>query len=261
MMIGRLAYTSTSDPAGSQPSVEDPNTEERRMQVRRGSLWVRLALTAGLAVTGATAQAVSLGQVDTFETGLAGWASGANHPDPPRVDAEGGPQGAGDAWLRLSALGGTGAGSRLVAFSGPQWGGDYGAAGIAGITMDANNYGDLDVDLRLQFDSITGTVISSAARLPARSGWTPIFFSLSPADLTGTAGLSGVTLMRLVNHPGTTGLPPQQLALVGIDNVLASAVPEPASTGLLALGLLALASRRQIRQTIAATPSHKEIAK
>jgi PEP-CTERM motif len=232
------------------------------MRFQSGRLLVRLALVAGLAGAGAAAQAVNLNQTDTFETGLLGWSTGAFHPDPPRVEADGGPQGAGDAWLRISALGGLGPGSRLAAFSGPQWSGDYGAAGVAGITMDANNLGDTDLALRLLFQLDLAIVTSQPVVLSAHSGWTSVFFSLSPADLIGLgpAGLAPVSQFRLVNQPASTGLPVQQAALLGIDNVLATAVPEPATTALFALGLLALVGQHRWRRRGAAPSRNQETA-
>ena len=222
------------------------------MRVRSGCSLVRLALVAGLSGAGGGAWALSPGQVDSFENGLAGWSSGANHPAPPRVEQDGGPDGSGDAWFRLSALGGVGAGSRLVAFSGPQWAGNYALAGITSITMDANNLGDSDLALRLLFDGGPTTVTSALAALPAHSGWISVSFALDPALLTS------ITQFRLVHQPTANGPIPQLAALLGVDNVQASPVPEPASTALMALGLLALAGLHQRRRRHAPTLSLKE---
>ena len=75
-----------------------------------------IVLTLALTVlTTSTAWAVPVG-IDDFEDGTtAGWHVGdpAQHPAPPVNVSTGGPAGAGDAYLQLQALGGSGAGSRL----------------------------------------------------------------------------------------------------------------------------------------------------
>ncbi|PWB73274.1 MAG: hypothetical protein C3F15_10055, partial [Holophagae bacterium] len=79
--------------------------------------------------TAVPAWAVDPLQVDDFEDGTTmGWEEGAPSPNPPVNVADGGPGGAGDAYLENTSSGGTGAGSRMVMFNNAQWTGDYVAA-------------------------------------------------------------------------------------------------------------------------------------
>ena len=83
--------------------------------------------------------------IDDFEDGTtAGWHVGdpAQHPAPPVNVSTGGPAGAGDAYLQLQALGGSGAGSRLSVLNLSQWTGDF--TGVPAIEMDVNNFGPED---------------------------------------------------------------------------------------------------------------------
>ena len=101
------------------------------------------ALVGGLVC--APAHAVSVGLTDTFAgVSTAGWSTGGASPVPPAAQAGGGPAGAADPYLLLSAIGHAGAGGRLVAFSGAQWAGDYLQAGVSAISLDANNLLDQD---------------------------------------------------------------------------------------------------------------------
>ena len=76
-----------------------------------------VALSTALA---APAQCITLGQIDTFESGTTeGWFAGGGPmggvpPVPPTVIGDGGPGGAGDAYLQLSSNGSATAGGRLV---------------------------------------------------------------------------------------------------------------------------------------------------
>src|SRR3954464_8933202 len=83
----------------------------------------------------AAACAVTNGQIDTFQDGTTmGWSNGlpANLVN---IDT-GGPGGAGDRFLTLSADGTQGHGGRLTTFNLQQWLGNYVAQGITAIEID-----------------------------------------------------------------------------------------------------------------------------
>src|SRR6476620_10626219 len=65
-------------------------------------------------------------QLNDFETGTTqGWTNGGGASDPSNVTT-GGPGGANDNFLRITARGGSGAGSRLASFNrSSQWIGNY----------------------------------------------------------------------------------------------------------------------------------------
>jgi hypothetical protein len=211
---------------------------------------VPIALLLACTVGVAPAHAVTPGQSDTFAGGvLAGWSNGPNNSLPPLNVASGGPAGAGDAYLLMRSTGTAGAGSRLVAISGPQWGGDYLAAGVAAISMDLNNLGATDLSLRLLVEGAGASAISTTAfALQSQTGWVRATFALTPDALTGSdpaAVLASVVQLR-VYHSSAAAFPgPAIAASLGIDNV--TAVPEPGVPAMLAAGLalLAVAAHRR----------------
>lgn len=218
-----------------------------------------LACGLSLCLGAAAAQAVVLGATDTFEDGSTnGWTSGGANPTQPANVGTGGPAGAGDNYLLTSSHGGGGAGGKLVVIAGPQWTGNYSAAGVSAITMDLNNLGASDLSLRLVlFGSGSNTAISSnAVVVAAGSGWVPASFSLYRLQLTPSPGSSVADTLAVVSglrlFYGTQAVFPGDnvAAQLGMDNV--AAVPEPGSTTLLGCGLLALAwhalGRRRRRQ-------------
>lgn len=204
-----------------------------RTRVRVAAWWFALA-----AAWAAPAGAITLGQSDGFDAGsLDGWSSGVVHPAPPVALPDGGPGGVGDGYLQLTALGGTGAGSRLVAFAGTAWTGDWLAAGVDAVSLDLNNHGPDALSLRLY---VVGNGIVAITRdaitLPAGGGWTHARFDLHPDALDGSpAALGQVFELRL--YHGMAAVYPGDAVRVtlGVDNV--TAVPEPASALLLAGGL------------------------
>ena len=205
-------------------------------------------LTGLLVAAAGPAAAVQLGQVDDFSgPALDGWSSGAPHPAPPTAMGTGGPAGTGDSFLQLTSLGGGGPGSRMVAFFGPQWTGDYGAAQVTALRMDANNFGATDLVLRLALSASTDSAVTTdGVLLRAGSGWTSIRFALLPGSLTGDDVLGAVSGMRLLHAttPSFVGAP--VAASLGIDNV--TAVPEPGAALLLCGGLVMLMGTLRRRQ-------------
>jgi hypothetical protein len=206
---------------------------------------------------------IVVGQVDTFEDGTtSGWTVGllgAVSPAPPANISTGGPAGVDDNFLQLTSLGVPGAGGRLTALNFDQWAGDYGAAGVAAITMDLRNLGATDVRVRLFLENPAGApptdgAITHEVLLPAGGGWTRAAFRVGAGALTPLFGdvgtlLSNVTTLRIfhaadaapVTFPG-----PASVAQLGIDNISAAAVPEP--IGLALVGLAAAAAEAHRRR-------------
>lgn len=223
------------------------------------------ALLAAFLLQPTTASAVGVGQVDTFQDGsVGGWIiNGAGIGTPPLAAlpknvAGGGPAGAADRFLQLTALGGAGAGSRLSAINATQWGGDYTAAGVGAIAMDLNNFGMTDLSLRLLFENPTLAPPTDLAFstvpvvIPANSGWLRAVFPVAASDLTpglgsAAAALSTATAIRIFHNraaafPGPPNGPPPVVAILGVDNV--TAVPEPSALASVCLGLAGLLLRR-----------------
>lgn len=211
------------------------------------------ALTAALLA--GPAQAVTLGQVDTFASGTTeNWNAGGGPlgqvpPVPPSVVAAGGPAGSADSFLQIVSNGSQGPGGRLVAMNAlAQWSGNYIAAGVTAISMDLKNLGNSDLSVRLYFEDPipgppTNEAVTSAAVLPAGSGWTHVSFAITPPALTVLQGdaatlLGNTTVLRI--YSGGADFPPERITgVLGVDNV--RAVPEPASAALLLGGMAAVA--------------------
>lgn len=186
------------------------------------------------------AQAITLGQVDTFQSGIAGWGafSGAL-----TVNPDGGPTGAGDAYLLNSSdfyL--------SIVNREQQWAGDYLAAGVDAIEADLVNCGPSELNIRVVLGgSFTST---QAFVLPADGSWHHARFGLTEADLTWVGGGSGNLADTLVDvhtlvlrhqsgSPGTTPTPVS--GSFGIDNV--RAVPEPNALAVILIPSLLLFRR------------------
>jgi len=207
--------------------------------------------------------AVILGQLQTFDDPH-GWVIGAGPfvgvPTPVPVEL-GGPSGPADPYLSIVSTGGDGQGSRLSAQNFAEWSGDYLAAGIDRIELDVRNFGQTDVQLRLLFlelapDPVNLAFSTNAIVVPGGSDWTRIAFNITPGALTSPLGsavgaLSNATELRIFHNPDPFFIPgsmPPLVANVGVDNIRATAAPEPATWLLLGTAVLYGARRRSIRR-------------
>ena len=210
----------------------------------------RIELTASLCLltlvlATRSTQALTLGQVDTFQDGTTdNWTTG--HGGPTNIPS-GGPAGAGDAYMRVVSTGGSGTDSKLVVFNASQWLGDYTDAGITGITMDLDNFGAQTLSMRLAFFQSRGVGYASTTpfSLPADSNWHQAFFPLVAADFTALGSPSASFSSLLSNFTGQLRILDSAspsvdgdtiAATLGVDDVMA--VPEP-STFVMVAGSLA----------------------
>jgi len=201
--------------------------------------WLALLSLSGLAA--APTLAITAGQVDAFQDGSTqNWGGNSS----PINMADGGPDGAGDRFLQLSANN-----FHLGARNQVQWTGDYLAAGVDELVFDLNNFGPAPVAVRITIFG-PGGAFTSTNEVALGSGWVSASFSLNEADLTRTDGigtldqtLAGVTNLLLRHDPDPISPPGEAnlvTASIGVDNV--TALPEPGISLMLAAALPALAS-------------------
>jgi hypothetical protein len=118
--------------------------------------------------------------------------------------------------------------------------------------MDVSNLGDTDVFLRLLFvefgmmGPVNAAFTSNAVLIPANSDWTTIAFDVSPAALiailgSATGALANASELRIFHNPDPAFIVegnPAIVAELGVDNITAANIPEPATWTLLLGGLL-----------------------
>jgi hypothetical protein len=211
---------------------------------------------AGLALAGPAA-AITLGQVDDFQTNKGDW----NQNFAVR-QVNGGPDGDGDAFFKYTSTGAGGEGSRASVPSnidGVDWAGDYVSAGVSAISLDVTNNGAADLNLRLTIGTGTGFrprengtwyTTSVAVSVPVGADWANLKFDLTDAAMSlvqGTDSLSdvlaGVTQIRFISAESLTNRGDSIAATMSFDNI--TAIPEPSTALLLGLGLLGLRAHRQ----------------
>lgn len=143
------------------------------------------------------------------------------------------------------------------------WQGDYLAAGVTGIRLDADNRAGSPLGLRIAFDGPGGWFVSDAQTITnstAGEDWTELSFSLVASNFShvGAGGGSGsfnatmsaVTRFEILGGPDSfTYRPGPDIIDAGIStNTVAidgiTAVPEPSALALLAAPLIALRRRR-----------------
>jgi hypothetical protein len=195
------------------------------------------------------ARAVVGTEVDTFQDGTTeGWTGGSS----PVNIADGGPAGLGDRYLKLTANF-----SNMASYNPTQWSGNYTAAGITDIEADIMVTPGSDpgaIRLVIFGPTLSRWTSVNAWPIPADGAWHHVKFPLSLASMVNvlttsdTYGqtLAGADRLMFRQDPGVAtanGTP--YTGSIGIDNVKAITVPEPASLALLApLGLICARRRR-----------------
>ena len=164
-----------------------------------------LITSAVLAMT-LTATAITDTEMDDFQGGTTeGWGHGSatglvtNVPD-------GGPEGTGDAFLRVESVGGGGPGSRPVVLNSSQWTGDYQAIGSTfTISMDLLNLGTTELNIRVGIRGPAASegksgeqwVSTTPFTLPAipseGPAWQNAIFELSDAQMTQVDGTGPIS--------------------------------------------------------------------
>lgn len=181
-------------------------------------------------------------QTDTFQDGTTqNWIGGASPVNVP----SGGPDGAEDRFLRISATNGNLGTNNIM-----QWTGNYTAADVAKIEFNLNNLGPNPLALRITLFGAGGTfTTTNETVLPPGSGWVSVDFALDSGSLTQTAGfgtlaqtLADVNTLLIRHDPdpiSPSGQENHVTGVLGIDNV--TALPEPSSALLRIAGIAAFA--------------------
>ena len=193
-----------------------------------------------LCLAGHARGAVVFGQSDDFEDGtVMEWMEGFLSPNPPSNVADGGPGGAGDAFVRNESSGGPREGSRQVMFNQAQWAGNYAAAHVTRIDAWLANFGTTPLHMRVAVQSSAGSAFAStnAALVPADGVWRPVTFELTSGSMTRVLGtqdlasaLSDVRELRLLSAQAGPAIVGDGVASVlAADDLRASHLPGDAN--------------------------------
>lgn len=195
--------------------------------------------TAIVLLDAAPAAAIEAGQRDDFE-GLTtmGWQEGPVSPNPPTVQANGGPDGAGDAFLRNVSSGAQSAGGRMVIFNQQfRWTGDWVEANVVRIDAWMANLGSTTLFMRLALQGFGNQFCSTTAvPLPPDGVWRQVSFELDPTEMARVVGfgtleetLSDVEIVRIVSRQGSPGWTGDSIAgVLGVDDIEAVGPPSTA---------------------------------
>lgn len=209
----------------------------------------------------ASALGINGNYIETFSTGLNGWGGGSS----PTLVPSGGPDGAGDAYLRISSNAGVGNGNLATLNTGANWTGDYagdwsapGQYLILGASARLANFGTEPLSIRAIFFNTATNRYSTAevAMVPADGLWRRFDWLFSPVDGSGleqvggsvpiTTGMHSVTQIMFRHNvlPGAGG--DAVTGTLGMDNIrLLPFIPAPATAALMAMGAGVLARRRR----------------
>lgn len=225
----------------------------------------RLLLASGLALLlfgGALAYpagAVAPGEIDNFSASLEGWTQGPSAPIGSLVHTlGGGPAGAGDRYVEITADG-TSAGGKIVMFnSGAAWTGDWTAAGIVQVKAKLRNLGATALQVRLKFeDGISQGAqyaVSAAVPVAANSAWVDAEWNVRASALSvptqaksAAQILASVSRVRVIHDTNATEPLPDIVGKLGVDDlqILGASVPSLQGLGLgvLTLAMLAVGVR------------------
>jgi hypothetical protein len=193
-----------------------------------------LTLMAFAFISFAQAQ-ITAGYSNNFEDGTTqGWSNGPTSPNPPINIPDGGPNGAGDNFLREVSSGGAGAGSRLVAYNDEtEWTGNYTAANIQSISFHAKNSGTTDLSLRIAMeggDDTSEMVTNQFVPLPAtQTDWILITIPILASDFTILNGLNtadevlaDMSDIRIISNPNLEFMGEVIDGSLDLDNITAN---------------------------------------
>src|SRR5262249_55660394 len=143
---------------------------------------------------------------DTFQDGTTMNWGGGPPPDGPVNVPNGGPGGAGDAFMDVMSTGTGGPGSRLTAWNRDQWSGNYLAAGVTVIEVDLKNFGTDPLLMRVALKQTPGLFAPGFAStdpfvLPPDNAWHHAVFQLDDAHLTRLNSTT-LTLDQLLSNVG-----------------------------------------------------------
>jgi hypothetical protein len=221
---------------------------------------------------------ITLGQTDTFNTGLQNWTQGAQAPPGALSVVNGGPSGATDPFMQIVANGGASSGGRLTVFNQSQWTGNYNTAGVGSIEMDLKSVSGPALSVRVVVRDVSNDGYSSTVGfpVPADGQWHHAVFRLDDASMTAigvpptlSQVLSAPRELRIIHSAAPAINGDMTAATLGVDNIRASPVPEPTAILAVAAGMslggwcvrrrLASAGQKRVRPLLVADGRHRAV--